>query len=377
MKAIGLMSGTSMDGVDVALIETDGERIQWIGPDSLYPYDDEEREILRNAVRDSASLKERGERPVFLSGAETIVTEIHAQAVEHFIADHGLRRHEIHIVGFHGQTVLHRPQDQLTVQLGDGEALADLLGINVVYDFRSADVEAGGQGAPLVPIYHRAMADRAGLPRPAVIVNLGGVANVTFIGEDGTLLAFDTGPGNAMIDDWVRRHTGKPRDENGALAARGRTDARRLEALLGDPYFLRKPPKSLDRNNFPTDVIEGLSLEDGAATLTAFSVASLICSLAHFPASPKIFVLCGGGVHNATLIGNIRKLVPGRIETADALGWRGDAIEAQAFAYLAVRSIRGMPITFPGTTGAPRPMSGGLLAPASTLPRHGEAGRRG
>jgi anhydro-N-acetylmuramic acid kinase len=376
MKAIGLMSGTSMDGVDVALIETDGERIQWIGPDGLYPYDEEEREILHNAVRDAAGIRDRHERPVFLSGAETVVTEIHAQAVENFIADHGIRRHEIDIVGFHGQTVLHRPGDKLTVQLGDGGALAELLGINVIYDFRSNDVEAGGQGAPLVPIYHRALADRAGLPRPAVIVNLGGVANITFIGEDGTLLAFDTGPGNAMIDDWVRRHTGAPRDENGRLAAKGRTHPRRLEALLGDPYFLRKPPKSLDRNDFPLDVVEGLSLEDGAATLTAFSVASLICGLAHFPATPKIFVLCGGGVHNATLTGNIRKLVPGRVETADALGWSADGIEAQAFGYLAVRSIRALPITFPGTTGAPRAISGGLLATATTVPRHGEASRR-
>ena len=376
MKAIGLMSGTSMDGVDVALIETDGERVQWIGPDGLYPYDVEEREILRNAVRDAAQIKDRNERPVFLSGAETVVTEIHAQAVENFIADHGIRRHDIDIIGFHGQTVLHRPEDRLTVQLGDGSALADLLGINVVYDFRSTDIEAGGQGAPLVPIYHRALADRAGLPRPAVIVNLGGVANVTYIGEDGTLLAFDTGPGNAMIDDWVRKHTGAARDENGRLAAKGRTDARRLEALLGDSYFLRKPPKSLDRNAFPLDVVDGLSLEDGAATLTAFTVASLICGLAHFPGAPKIFVLCGGGVHNATLISNIRKLVPGRIETADALGWSTDGIEAQAFGYLSVRSIRGLPLTFPGTTGAPRAMSGGLLAVANTLSRQGEARQR-
>lgn len=369
MKAIGLMSGTSMDGVDVALVETDGERIQKIGPDGFYPYDEEEREILRNAVRDAAAIKDRGERPVFLSGAETVVTEIHAQAVENFLADHGLRRRDIEIVGFHGQTVLHRPEARLTVQLGDGSALADLLGLNVVYDFRSNDVEAGGQGAPLVPIYHRALVERAGLPRPAVIVNLGGVANVTYIGEDGTLLAFDTGPGNAMIDDWVRKHTGASRDEGGRLAAKGHTDSRRLEKLLGNPYFLRKPPKSIDRNEFSPDILNGLSIEDGAATLTAFTVASLIFSLAHFPATPKIFVLSGGGVHNATLVSNIRKLVPGRVEIANELGWNADAIEAQAFAYLAVRSLKKLPITYPGTTGAPSPLTGGHLvlshAPAS------------
>ena len=198
-----------------------------------------------------------------------------------------------------------------------------------------------------------------------MIVNIGGVANVTFIGEDGTLLAFDTGPGNALLDDWMMQRLGEARDENGQLAAQGQTDGRRLEALLAHPFFLRKPPKSLDRNAFPLDVLDGLSPEDGAATLTAFTAASLICGVAHFPASPKIFVLSGGGTRNASLVGALRKLLPGRIELADDLGWDAGAIEAQAFAFMAVRSLRGLPISFPGTTGVPRPVTGGVLAQPS------------
>ncbi len=256
----------------------------------------------------------------------------------------------------------------MTVQLGDGPLLAERLGIDVVYDFRAADVDAGGQGAPLVPVYHRALVEASDLPLPAVIVNLGGVANVTFIGENDTLLAFDTGPANAMIDDWVFKHTGRACDEDGRLAADGQTDRRRLETLLSHPYFLRKPPKSLDRNAFPLSAVDGLSLEDGASTLTAFSVASLICALAHFPATPKVFVLSGGGTRNPTLVDNIRKLLPARVELAGDLDWNADAIEAEAFAFMAVRSLNGMPITFPGTTGVAEPISGGIVAQAERHP---------
>jgi anhydro-N-acetylmuramic acid kinase len=361
------MSGTSMDGVDVALIETDGEHIETLGPSSIYDYSSDERAALHQAVADAESLTDRYARPSSLAEAERLVTEIHCEAVEAFLQDHDIPRETIDMVGFHGQTVLHRPEDALTVQLGDGALMAETLGIDVAYDFRAADMEAGGQGAPLVPVYHQALAGLVDLPLPAVIINLGGVANVSFIGKDGTLLAFDTGPGNAMIDDWVYKHSRKRRDENGILAANGRADPRRLETLLGDPYFLRRPPKSVDRNAFPLSVVDGLSLADGAATLTAFTVASLICGLAHLPATPQIFVLSGGGTRNATLVANIRKLVPGRVEIADDVGWNADAIEAQAFAYLAVRALNGLPISFPGTTGVAAPTPGGVIAPAQSM----------
>lgn len=367
MRAIGLMSGTSMDGVDVALIETDGEHIDTLGPSSVYDYSSDEQTRLRQVVADAGSLTDRQSRPAKLAEAEKRITQIHCEAVEAFLQDHDIRRETVDIVGFHGQTVLHRPEDALTVQLGDGALMAESLGIDVAYDFRAADMEAGGQGAPLVPVYHQALAGLVDLPLPAVIINLGGVANVSFIGEDGSLLAFDTGPGNAMIDDWVYKYSGKRRDENGILAANGRTDPRRLETLLGDPYFLRRPPKSLDRNAFPLSVLEGLSLADGAATLTAFTVASLICGLAHLPAAPQVFVLSGGGTRNATLVANIRKLVPGRVEIAEDVGWNADAIEAQAFAFMAVRAIKGLPITYPGTTGVTAPTPGGVVVTAQSL----------
>ena len=362
MRAIGLMSGTSMDGVDVALIETDGERIVSFGPAGIYEYRDEERAVLRQAVADAAGLSDRDARPGALAEAEALITNVHAQAVEAFMGDFGLGREDVDVVGFHGQTVLHRPKAGLTVQLGDGPLLSDMLNLDVVYDFRAADMAAGGQGAPFVPVYHRALVEASELARPAVAINLGGVANVTFIGRDDDLLAFDTGPGNAMIDDWMFRQTGAARDENGEAAARGQADGRRLEALLADRYFLQKPPKSLDRNAFSSSIVEGLSLEDGAATLTAFTVASLICGLAHLPATPAIFVLCGGGTRNATLVGSLRKLLPGRVELADDIGWNAEAIEAQAFAYMAVRTLKGLPISFPGTTGVPAPMPGGVVA---------------
>jgi anhydro-N-acetylmuramic acid kinase len=356
------MSGTSMDGVDVALIETDGERIVSFGPAGIYEYRDEERAVLRQAVADAADLSDRDARPGTLAEAEALITNVHAQAVEAFMGDFGLGREDVDVVGFHGQTVLHRPKAGLTVQLGDGPLLSEMLNLDVVYDFRAADMAAGGQGAPFVPVYHRALVEASDLARPAVAINLGGVANVTFIGRDDELLAFDTGPGNAMIDDWMFRQTGAARDENGEAAARGQTDGRRLEALLADRYFLQKPPKSLDRNAFSSSIVEGLSLEDGAATLTAFTVASLICGLAHLPATPAIFVLCGGGTRNATLVGSLRKLLPGRVELADDIGWNADAIEAQAFAYMAVRTLKGLPISFSGTTGVPAPMPGGVVA---------------
>jgi anhydro-N-acetylmuramic acid kinase len=365
MKAIGLMSGTSMDGVDIALLETDGERIMAFGPSGGRDYTGEERAFLREAVEAAVQISDRTDRTGILAKAEHLITEIHADAVEDFLIQHGLPREEVRVIGFHGQTVLHRPEAGLTVQLGDGQLLADLTGMDVVYDFRADDMAEGGEGAPLVPVYHGALAEFSTLPRPAVIVNIGGVANVTFIGEDGALLAFDTGPGNALLDDWMMLRLGEARDENGQLAARGQTDARKLEAMLAHPFFLRKPPKSLDRNAFPLSVIEELSPEDGAATLTAFTAASLIFGAAHFPAAPKIFVLCGGGTRNASLVGTLRKLLPGRIELAGDLGWDAGAVEAQAFAFMAVRSLRGLPISFPGTTGAPQPMTGGILAQPS------------
>jgi anhydro-N-acetylmuramic acid kinase len=366
MIAIGMMSGTSMDGIDLALLDTDGERVVELGPVGGRSYTKAERDLLREAVAEAAFLMERDARPNVLTEAEDLITETHAEAVNDFLRENGLTPDQIDVVGFHGQTVLHRPEDRLTVQLGDGQRLADLTGIKVVYDFRANDVAQGGQGAPFVPAYHRALARASELALPAAIVNIGGVANVTWIGPDGELIAFDTGPGNALIDDWMRQKTGDSRDENGALAAQGQADSKRLEAMLRHPYFLRKPPKSLDRNAFPLSAMEGLSPADGAATLTGFTAASLVMAIAHFPMPPEVYVVVGGGAHNQTLMSALGKLLPGRLLHAQELGWSADSIEAEAFAFLAVRSLLDLPLSFPGTTGVPEPAMGGLLAyPAS------------
>ncbi len=361
LRAVGLMSGTSMDGIDVALIETDGEDAVVRGPSATLPYDDPHRARLAEAIEDARGLTDRDARPGCLEEAERRVTEYHEVAFSWFLAEHGLKPADVDVIGFHGQTVLHAPERLLTVQIGDGAALARGTGIDVVYDLRAADVAAGGQGAPLVPVYHRAMAAR--LPeRPVAVVNVGGVGNVTWIGRDGTLIAFDTGPGNAPIDDWMLRHTAKAVDADGATAAGGKVDDAALNALLMSPYFARVPPKSLDRNAFAIDPVLRLSVADGAATLTAFTAASLARAREHFPEQPRLWVICGGGRRNRTLMTMLAAHVDSAVVPAEAAGFDGDAVEAEAWAYLAVRSLKGLPITFPGTTGVPAPISGGVLA---------------
>jgi anhydro-N-acetylmuramic acid kinase len=259
--------------------------------------------------------------------------------------------------------VLHKPGEQLTVQLGLGGLMAELTRCPVVFDMRAADVGAGGQGAPLVPVYHRALA--AKLPaRPVAIVNIGGVANVTWIGRDGALIAFDTGPGNALIDDWVLKKTGLTYDDGGRMAASGKVHDDVVRFCLGHSFFSAPPPKSLDRNAFVWDVIEWMSVEDGAATLTALTARAIAKAREHFPEQPELWVIGGGGRKNRTLMSEIAGSVENAVVPAEAAGLNGDSIEAEAWAYLAVRSLKGLPITFPGTTGVAEPMTGGVLVKA-------------
>jgi anhydro-N-acetylmuramic acid kinase len=349
MMAVGMMSGTSLDGVDVALLRTDGAGVVSAGPALTVPYQAALREKLRKALG-------RREAP-----AETVeaLTRAHAEALEAFYARFDLKRFNIDLIGFHGQTIWHRPEQGLTVQIGDGALLAELTNVPVVCDFRAADVAAGGQGAPLVPVYHAALA--VDLPKPLAVVNIGGVANVTWIGEDDELLAFDTGPGNALMDDWVRLHTGRNYDKDGALAAEGDVDLGSLSKLLANSYFERPPPKSLDRNDFRLEPLASLSAEDGAATLAAVTIAAIGLAEDHFPESPKRWIVAGGGRHNRLILAGLREQLDQPVLTAEDVGWDGDALEAQAFAYLAVRSIRGLPLTFPGTTGVRKPLTGGRL----------------
>ena len=367
VTAIGLMSGTSYDGVDVALIETDGEEIGSLGPTGYRPYSDQERDLLRRAIAVATNLGDRTERPKILAQVEELVTDMHAEAVEAFLAANGMAASAVGVVGFHGQTVLHRPDRGLTVQIGNGPALAARLGIPVVYDFRAADVAAGGQGAPVVPVFHRALVRQLKRAHPVGVLNLGGVANVTFIDGNVELIAFDTGPGNALIDDFVRLRTGQPRDDDGRTAAAGKVDEDAVARVLKHPFFAKPPPKSLDRNAFRHWAMEEgrlteKSTEDALATLTAITAASVAHATKVLPRAPAGWLVAGGGTRNPTLMRMLaQRLAPVSIETAGAVGWSADALEAQAFAYLAVRTLKGLPLTFPTTTGVPRPLTGGVL----------------
>lgn len=371
-RAIGLMSGTSLDGVDVALIETDGETVHVVnshnnfleplGPTGYRGYSDEEKALLRAATKDAEAIVQPGDRPGRLPEAETFVTEAHAEAVERFLAENDLKPSDIDVIGFHGQTVIHRPDHRISVQIGDGQALATRLGIPVVSDLRRADVEAGGQGAPLVPVFHKALAEASGFTGPVGILNIGGVANATLIDSKGGVIAFDTGPGNALIDEWMQEREGKNLDDGGRTAARGRPDEPLLAWLLTHPFFFRKPPKSLDRNWFSHKLAGQLSTEDGAATLTAFTARAVARALDHAPEIPTRWVVAGGGARNGELVRLLNYHLRSEITTADAIGWSSAYLEAQAFAFLAVRSQKGLPITFPATTGVREPISGGSLA---------------
>lgn len=356
-----MMSGTSLDGVDAVLVETDGERLGRCGAVLTLPIPARLRATLR-ALMDEAEMLPRDDRR--LAEAEAALTSLHAEAVAVLLADEGVAPGAVTAIGFHGQTLLHRPERRLTWQIGDAAALAAATGIRVVHDFRSADVAAGGQGAPLVPLFHAALASEA--VRPLAVLNLGGVANVTFLGTGCEILAFDTGPANALLDDWALTHTGTPRDEGGALASAGRADEVVLAALLAHPYFAAPPPKSLDRLDFHRAVaasgLARLGPADGAATLAAFTARAVAEAVPHLPSPPRAWIVCGGGRHNAALMGALAAALSAPVTRAEEAGWDGDAIEAQAFGFLAARSLRGLPLSLPGTTGVPAPMPGGRLA---------------
>lgn len=367
--SIGLMTGTVLDGnIDIAALRTDGEGIAEFGPFALAPYDESVRDVIAAAVEAARAWDFDGPDPAIFAQAEAALSRAQAQAVNGFLAREGLPASQVRVIGFHGQTVLHRaPQPGrlgATRQLGDGALMAAITGIDVVNDFRSNDMRHGGQGAPLAPIYHAALLDRIGAGTDTAILNLGGVANLTWRDGSGVLHGFDTGPANAPINDWVRAHGGGPMDRDGLLAARGHVDEARLARLVEHPYLAAPYPKSLDRFGFSAAMADGLSLEDGAATLTAFTACAVSHGLDRLPERPRRLVVCGGGRHNPTLLRFIAERAGVAVEAADALGLRGDAIEAECFAFLAVRALRGLPIGFPGTTGVPAPMPGGVLSPA-------------
>lgn len=358
--AVGLMSGTSLDGIDVALIRTDGIDVQARGAWLTVPYDEGYQKLLHEAVHG------RGDMLI----VENKITRKHAEAVKALLKQANVNPKEVRVVGFHGQTVTHRPREGITWQIGNGALLAELTGIDVVCDFRRRDVAAGGQGAPLVPLYHAALARSLNLP--VAVLNLGGIGNVSWIGRSentGTdilahdIMAFDTGPANVMLNDWALQHTGKPYDKDGALALAGKADMHVVERYMSDPFFKEHPPKSLDRNYFSLNPLDYLSPEDGAATLTEFAAQTIADAEHYFPAPAKQWLLTGGGRHNPALVKAISDKLP-NVKQVEDVGWEGDAMEAQAFAYLAVRSLLRLPLTLPTTTGVNQAVTGGALYPA-------------
>ena len=359
--ALGMMSGTSLDGVDCALLRSDGEARLMRLAHRTYPYKAALRRRLRACLDAAQAWNADGAEPPVLAELDKEVTEAHAHAARDFLRGQSERPT---LIGMHGQTVLHRPQRGMTRQLGDGASLARALGIAVVWRFRDADMAAGGEGAPLAPLYHRALQQAHKDAPPLCVLNLGGVANLTFLGADGAVRAFDVGPGNGLLDDWMARQCGEMQDTDGALAAQGQVDEGLLAAWLEHAWFARPPPKSLDRLEFAPQGLERLAAADGAATLTAFTAAAVARAREHLPRAdgPLRWIVCGGGRHNPSLMQALRTRLTSSVQRAEEAGWPGDEMEAQAFAYLAIRAARGLPLSLPETTGAAEPTCGGVLS---------------
>ncbi|MEP6564612.1 MAG: anhydro-N-acetylmuramic acid kinase [Mesorhizobium sp.] len=365
--AVGLMTGTVLDGnIDVALIKTDGERIADFGTYTLAPYPASIRSLLEETLRQARTWNFDGPEPAIFGEAEEALTRAQSAAVKNLVESHGLTMADIGVIGFHGQTVLHRaPQPGRlgdTRQLGDGELMHAILGTKVAYDFRSADVRAGGQGAPLAAAYHTALLREADASGDTAVLNLGGVGNITWWDGKDTIVAFDTGPANAPLNDFIKSKGLGDMDRDGALGRAGTVDEARLSRLLQHPYLTKPYPKSLDRFDFGAAMADGLNAEDGAATLTAFTVSAVGKALDLLPHRPRRLVVSGGGRHNPTMMAMLASRAGVEVVLAEALGWKGDAVEAECFAFLAVRVLRGLPISFPSTTGVPQPMRGGRLA---------------
>lgn len=366
MKVLGFMTGTSLDGIDMAVLDTDGEAQLTFGPWAEKPMPKATRAVLEETVKAALGWPRGAEEPAIFAEARRVIVDLHLEAMTEFLKDNNLNLDDFDAIGVHGQTVLHeRPKAGVpgrTVQLFDGRRFADETGVPVVCDFRQADIQAGGEAAPLAPVYHRALVQAAGLALPVVVVNLGGVANITVIDQDGGLTALDTGPANGLMDQWMRHHNRGDYDHEGRIAASGHVDEQAVAAYMGHPYFAAAAPKSLDRYDFTLATVQHLSFEDGLATLSAFTLQSLLAGIDLTGAQPKTVVLAGGGRHNAFLVERINAaLAPARVVLAEDLGWRGGAIEAEAFAYMAARSLRGLPISFPGTTGVKTPLTGGKV----------------
>ena len=365
MRVLGFMSGTSLDAIDMAVIETDGDTVSALGPAGEAPLPEELRELVLSAIGAGRRWERGAPEPNSFAEVSAQVADAHFEAADAFLRANGLAWSDIDLIGFHGQTVLHEQPEPgrpgRTRQLGDGARLSARAGVPVAFDFRTADVAAGGHGAPLAPVYHLALARRSGLQPPTAVLNLGGVANLTLIGADETMTALDTGPANGLLDLWAELHGRGRFDADGALALAGRVDANTLERLMAHRYFARPAPKSLDRYDFDLGPVEHLSAEDGAATLAAFTAEAVALAMRQAGSAPAALIVAGGGRKNPAILRELSLRTRRPVMTAEAVGWRGDSVEAELFAFLAARTARGLPISFPGTTGAPEPLTGGVV----------------
>ena len=363
--AIGLMSGTSMDGIDVALIRSDGATIAERGPFLTLAYTPAFRRRLADGLEPAKSIARREDRPGALAEMEEELTRLHAEAVLAYSKEFGIPLETVDLIGFHGHTVLHRPEKGLTVQIGDGRLLASQTGLPVIYDMRAADMKAGGEGAPLAPAYHGALATSLDQPGPVAFVNIGGISNLTLVGQDGRLEAFDTGPGNALIDQWVETKAGIPFDQGGAIASEGQILRRLVDPYLQNDFFNDDSRRSLDRNDFLPPDPASADLEDGARSLARLTAEAIMKSVRPMPQAPKTWIVCGGGRCNRMIMSDLADLAASRDGTvlaAEDVGLNGDAIEAEAWAYLAIRAHYGLPLSWPTTTGCGKPVTGGVMA---------------
>lgn len=370
ITAIGLMSGTSLDGIDAALIETDGQDYVKILADYFFAYDENLKSGLRNAIVYFSNVSSNLKYCDILA-LEKSITVLHAEAVAGLLKKAQISLDKIRIIGFHGQTIIHRPDEGITLQIGNPHLLARLTGIDVVSDFRRKDMVYGGQGAPLVPIYHKALMNE--FIKPIIVVNIGGVANLTYI-DDENLIAFDVGSGNALIDDYVKQNLALNYDKDGNLASQGKVNISLVNKWLDDEYFNLLPPKSLDRNHFHY-ILEQLSLTknnhqvshnfhyNNIASLSYFTAAVIDKAIKFLPKTPVEICVCGGGRHNKFILKNLANLSNIKTSNIDDLSINGDMVEAEAFAYIAARTLQNKPSSFPSTTGVFSPVVSGVIHP--------------
>jgi len=363
ITAIGLMSGTSCDGIDVSIIESDGEDVLNSIGDHFFPYDEKTRFRIRTLKENIDKVLDLENNKNEIIHLEKEITFLHSRAINLLLEKFRISKSEITLAGFHGHTIFHSFHDKKSKQLGDGKALSDLSGLNIIYNFRENDLKNGGQGAPLVPIFHKLLQKKLQLKMPVVFVNIGGISNLTYLNKDDEMISFDSGPGNFLIDKLLQQKSNNEMqfDKNGEVAFKGIVDKNILDRYLNDSYYISLPPKSLDVNNFNLSFLKDLNLEDSIATLSELTALTIVNSLNFFPNKPSEIILCGGGRKNKYIYERIKKISYISTLSIDEYGMNGDFIESQAFAYLAIRSFFKKPITFTKTTGVSKPTIGGKL----------------